>query len=189
MAFSEDLKRQVKEKAAFRCCRCQLFGIEVHHIIPEAEGGVDTIENGAPLCPSCHAAFGDNPKKRREITHARDWWYGVVERMYPGPAVPAAWGAIDTKLDQIQHEIRDNQGAELRALKEMLKKISNETIDGLTPQTATTASSFIVNAYDAASSLRLGDRVHANVICRRCGTRIGLLVGTNSCPNCGATLA
>lgn len=28
--------------------------VEVHHILPLAEGGSDTIENAAALCPSCH---------------------------------------------------------------------------------------------------------------------------------------
>jgi len=183
--FNEDQKREVKEKAAFRCCRCQQIGIEVHHIIPEAVGGTDTLDNAAPVCPSCHASFGDNPQKRKEITQMRDWWYHQVEEMYCGPGSNLGLlPAIDAKLDDIRH----NQGAELRDLKEMLRKVSNETIDGITPETATAASSLIVNASDATSSVRLGERVHANFVCRRCNSRIGLLIGTNACPNCGAPL-
>ena len=59
MPFSENLKRQVKEKAAFRCCRCQLFGVEVHHIVPEAEQWADTIV--LPESPAQAFALGRFP--------------------------------------------------------------------------------------------------------------------------------
>jgi 5-methylcytosine-specific restriction enzyme A len=34
--------------------------LEVHHLIPLAEGGEDTVENAVALCPNCHrqAHFG-----------------------------------------------------------------------------------------------------------------------------------
>lgn len=42
-------------------CASQLFDrddnrpyLEVHHILPLSEGGDDTLENAAALCPSCH---------------------------------------------------------------------------------------------------------------------------------------
>lgn len=64
MAFSEKLKLEVRRMTAFRCCRCQSIVVEVHHIIPQADGGPDTIANAAPLCAKCHADFGANPAKR-----------------------------------------------------------------------------------------------------------------------------
>lgn len=83
MGFSETIKKEVKEKAAFRCCRCQNIGIHIHHIIPQKDGGSDDIDNAAPLCPNCHNDFGDNSEKRKEIHHMRDWWYNQVEIKYP----------------------------------------------------------------------------------------------------------
>ena len=53
MAFNEDTKREVRQKAAYQCCRCRSFGVEVHHILPQKDGGPDTIDNAAPLCPNC----------------------------------------------------------------------------------------------------------------------------------------
>jgi len=53
--------------------------VEVHHIIPESEGGSDTEENAAPLCPSCHETYGANPQKRKFIREARDIWYEICE--------------------------------------------------------------------------------------------------------------
>ena len=43
MPFSEKIKREVKQKAAFRCCRYQNIGIDIHHIIPERDGGFISI--------------------------------------------------------------------------------------------------------------------------------------------------
>ncbi|MGD0400389.1 MAG: HNH endonuclease [Syntrophobacteraceae bacterium] len=67
------LKPDVKHRAAFRCCWRQAIGVEVHHIVPESQGGPDTIDNVAPLCVKCHADFGDDPHKRNEIGEMRDW--------------------------------------------------------------------------------------------------------------------
>lgn len=89
MGFSEKVKKKVKQKSAFRCCWCQSsLDIEVHHVVPQEEGGPDTIENAAPLCPTCHSLVGANPKKRKQLKERRDWWYNVVEKMYPDNIMP-----------------------------------------------------------------------------------------------------
>lgn len=75
MPFPESVRVQVKKMCHFKCCRCQSLGVEVHHIIPEAQGGSNDLENAAPLCPSCHSWFGDNPQLRKQIREMRDWWY------------------------------------------------------------------------------------------------------------------
>ncbi len=82
MAFSEALKLKVRKKAHLSCCLCKAIGVEVHHIIPQEEGGPDTEENAAPLCPSCHEAYGANPQKRKFIREARDLWYEICEKRY-----------------------------------------------------------------------------------------------------------
>lgn len=181
MPFSEKIKKEVKERAAFRCCRCQNVGIQVHHIIPEEHGGESTIENAAPLCASCHVAFGDNPKKRKETTEMRDWWYTQVESRFFSfnPSIEML-EQINTKVEQIQA----NQ-ADVTELKGMLKSVSDEMINSITPATAPLAASNIVNASSAAYSVVLGPKTHANFVCRRCNTRIGLLVGSDVCPRCG----
>lgn len=82
MAFSESVKLLTKKKAHFRCCVCQAFEIEIHHIIPQSEGGPDTEENAAPLCPSCHETYGANPQKRKFIRERRDFWYEICEKRF-----------------------------------------------------------------------------------------------------------
>ena len=82
MAFTETTKLAVKRKAHFACCLCRSVGIELHHIIPQAEGGPDTEDNAAPLCPSCHETYGANTTKRKFIREARDFWYEICATRY-----------------------------------------------------------------------------------------------------------
>jgi len=160
MAFSEKLKKKVKEKAGFKCCRCQSIGVDVHHIVPEVEGGPDIEENAAPLCPNCHDYYGDNPKKRKEIRQMRDWWYKQVERTYPDKNVTfEQLEQINLKLEQIHNK----QTSEIEGLKEMLRGIANKAIDNITVENADVTASTVVNTSAAISAVDVG----------------------SSCPNCG----
>ena len=80
MPFSEKVKLKAKRKSNFRCCICNKVLVEIHHIIPEAEGGLNTIDNAAPLCASCHDLFGGNPEKRKQIRQMRDYWWELMEQ-------------------------------------------------------------------------------------------------------------
>ena len=84
MAFSETTKLQVRRNSHFSCCLCKSIGIEIHHIIPQAEGGLDTENKAAPLCPSCHEMYGANPSKRKFIKEARDHWFEICATRYSG---------------------------------------------------------------------------------------------------------
>jgi hypothetical protein len=80
MPFSESLRAEIRRRADMRCCICHTTGVEIHHIIPQAEGGPDNEDNAAPLCPSCHETYGANPTKRKFIREARDNWVAICER-------------------------------------------------------------------------------------------------------------
>ena len=82
MPFSESLKLEVKKKSNWQCCICEAYYVEIHHVIPQEEGGPDTEENAAPLCPNCHDTYGPNPKKRKFIKEKRDDWYSKCENKY-----------------------------------------------------------------------------------------------------------
>ena len=82
MAFPESIKLTIRHKAHFSCCICHAKGVEIHHIEAQADGGPDTEENGAPLCPSCHETYGANPTKKKFIRDARDHWYGICAARY-----------------------------------------------------------------------------------------------------------
>lgn len=79
MAFSEKLKKEVKEKSDFKCVLCGSSIVEIHHIIPQNEGGPDTFDNAVALCASYHLIYGGNPLKRGEIVRKRDEVYRKQE--------------------------------------------------------------------------------------------------------------
>ncbi len=112
MAFSEALKTTVRRRAHLCCCVCHRFGVEVHHIVPELEGGSDTDENAAPLCPSCHETYGANPQKRRLIREARDLWVEICKtshESYPQELVEIAKALkeLPTKADLERIAVRN----------------------------------------------------------------------------------
>ena len=182
MPFPEKTKLQVKKKSAFRCCRCHEIGIDVHHIIPESEGGPNSIDNAAPLCQNCHDRFGANPEKRKELIQMRDWWYEVVKEKYVGESEKIKEIndlVIAIQKQQVTHsqQLEDMKNKLMRKLDEL--KGSSEEVAGSTSGKIQTR----VNQFVTATTL--GDRVHANFFCKKCRTKIGLLIGSNRCPNCG----
>lgn len=132
MAFDEVLKKKVRKKAAFRCCRCQEIGVEVHHIIPQKEDGPDTEDNAAPLCPSCHTLVGDNPKKRKEIREMRDWWYEEAEKMFSARSTHIQ--QLEEKVDQALVEVRAGT-QEISKLKQVLISFNNASTDFFNKET------------------------------------------------------
>lgn len=143
MAFIQKIIDQVKRASAFRCCRCQSIGIEVHHIIPQKDKGPDTFENAAPLCPNCHTWFGDNPLKHREITQMRDWWYERVKEIFsPHHMDFHVLNDINSKVEALSI----NQERGLLDLQETLKKVALDTIEQMTAGTARIIASGIANA-------------------------------------------
>ena len=85
MPFSESLKVKIRKRADFRCCWCRRpsdsYTVDIHHIKPEAEGGLNTEDNAAPLCPNCHRTHGANPQMRKQIKERRDDWYKKMCRV------------------------------------------------------------------------------------------------------------
>ena len=119
MPFSESLKAEIRRRADMRCCICHAIGIDVHHVIPQADGGPDDEDNAAPLCPTCHGTYGSNPSKRKFIREARDNWYKVCEQQLNTPQLDlnrliglASQGVTRDDLSAFKNELlRDLQTA------------------------------------------------------------------------------
>lgn len=180
MPFSEEIKLQVKHNAAFQCCRCHAISVEIHHIIPESEGGPSDLDNAAPLCPSCHALLGDNPLKRKEIKEMRDWWYEVCRKTYsnPGPLSYATIAKIDHELEQI----KAGQDQYLNDLKGTLSLITPMNVDSITSGSAVITASGIVNT---VSAYQLMPFYYKQSICQNCGAQSVVDQYSHYCPKCG----
>lgn len=61
MPFSETIREDALVRSARRCCVCREFAgraVNVHHIIQEADGGSNGIDNAIVLCLRCHSEAG-----------------------------------------------------------------------------------------------------------------------------------
>ena len=58
------------------------MSLEVHHILPEEDGGTDAEDNAAPLCAGCHRSYGGNPYLRARIREMRDHWYDMCGQLF-----------------------------------------------------------------------------------------------------------
>jgi hypothetical protein len=112
MVFSEALKKEARRKAHYQCvfCRRADVFVEVHHIVPEEDGGPDTLENACSLCPTCHDSYGGNPKKRTRLKEMRDWWWESCARQESNPVtakVLEILGGMDRRHDADRAEMKE----------------------------------------------------------------------------------
>ena len=173
MPFSEHTKIEVKRRSAFRCCRCQTIGVDVHHIIPESDGGPDTFDNAAPLCQNCHDQIGQNPIKRKEIRQMRDWWYGVCERQYATKGYP-----YENKINEINDtlvHIQKGQADLLPNLMGELRALFDQSAANITaPGSALFATGIVASSTGVFSQFPT---------CRECGRATGVLAD-GLCSDC-----
>ena len=91
LSFGKSVREQALVASARHCCVCRRYKavyVEVHHIVPEAEGGPNDLENAIVLCFDCHAAAGhyndSHPRgsklTRSELRRARELWYDAVSK-------------------------------------------------------------------------------------------------------------
>lgn len=101
MPFPEPVKLLAKQQANFRCIVCHQPWVEVHHILPQANGGADDIDNAAPLCGSCHTQYGGNPDLRKQMRERRDWWWARCAQEGQTPADAGVAERLDKFHEQI----------------------------------------------------------------------------------------
>ncbi len=123
MGFSKKIKEDILVASARHCCVCHRYKgvkIEVHHILPQEQGGKDTFKNAIPLCFDCHSDaghyFAKHPKGTKfsitELRKHKKNWFEIVEK-----------NSIPVKEENIIH-------ARYLITKEfdLLKEISNKNL-------------------------------------------------------------
>ncbi len=99
MPFPNVVREEALVRSGRSCCVCHRFVgrcAVVHHIVQEAHGGPNTLENAIVLCPHCHAEAGHyNPRHPlgtkyhpQELRRHRDDWWRYKEREYLPQARP-----------------------------------------------------------------------------------------------------
>lgn len=155
MEFNEKQKLEIKQKAHFMCCLCHNPYVEIHHIIPEAEGGSNSEENAAPLCPYCHETFGSNPTKRNYIRQARDNWYEICKKRYLSDP---------ERLEEITNKLK--QAATKEDLKKAVDSIATLLSDIVTnPRASPAEATEELSDVTASMSMAIIEKAR----CFRCG--------------------
>lgn len=186
MPFSESVVTEARMKAHFRCvvCRDKPF-VEVHHLVPEAQGGSNTLDNAAPLCAGCHDLYGNNPDKRKQISQMRDQWYDICEKRYASPDVrfylqetekiQQALKAMDAKRAMDSQELYSIQNS----LSEVMSR-AGESIRTTPDFEFVSATSGYVGTASA-----MAGAVHMDERCPHCQKFLPFVMEGWPCPNCG----
>lgn len=108
-----------------RCCVCHKFAglnVNVHHIIQEADGGLNTLDNSIVLCSECHCYAGHYNSRHplgtkfspNELRRHRDQWLDNCKRNPAGAfgdelqAVPITQACFPSTLDAFTALIGSN---------------------------------------------------------------------------------
>ncbi|MFC1929241.1 HNH endonuclease [Chloroflexota bacterium] len=188
--FPESVKRQARSKAHYTCVVCRTTPFpQVHHILPPDEGGSNDLDNAAPLCAGCHDIHGKNPDRRKQLREMRDQWYAICESRYSEPSVKGFYDKIDKlcEMQTAQQQAEVNQQQMLNQIQQSLSNLLIYTGDSVAR--AKTQYDVALATSMAGTATTVAGAVHANFICPKCNTRIGLLVGKNQCPNCGTPIS
>jgi hypothetical protein len=114
MPFSKTVRDEVILRSKRHCCVCRIFAgrdLSVHHIVQEADGGPDTLDNAIALCSRCHGEAGHyNPRhplgtkySHDELRRHRDSWWQVCETVWTPPVQ-------DTSTPQLPGSVRKKVG-------------------------------------------------------------------------------
>ena len=118
---------------------CEKIKVDVHHIIPQKDGGTDDIDNAAPLCGHCHDLYGDNPMMRKTIRGRRDLWYELCEKSEQKSDFSPVLKKMDDFFGKLK-DLEDNQEEQSKILNEM-REVSANFLRERADQIATTATS------------------------------------------------
>jgi uncharacterized Zn finger protein (UPF0148 family) len=105
MGFNEKIKLEAKKMANFRCCMCRALIVDVHHLLPQKDGGDDSLQNAATLCGACHRTYGNNPDHRKTIKDMRDHWHAICEQQNKN--FPTDKTSMLEKIDRLDNNIGD----------------------------------------------------------------------------------
>jgi len=119
MPFPLSIREEALVRSGRRCCVCHDFvgrAINVHHIIQEADGGANKLENAIVLCLRCHSEAGHfNPRHPigtkyapSELVKHRDQLWAAVANGNVGTthnSLAVSWRRIFLSSDLHTHRL------------------------------------------------------------------------------------
>lgn len=141
MPFDPQTAEDLMVKAARCCCLCRQFKgqkLEVHHIVPEANGGPSTLDNGLPVCFDCHADVESynhkHPRGRKyrpeELKRLRDEWFTLVADGKIGGHGPAIPTDVDLELIRFYSQCLDRPAFQDEIRQEFSMEDFDQAIEG-----------------------------------------------------------
>jgi len=117
----------------------------------------------------------------------RDNWYDVCEKRFSSQnlAVAQQINALSETLKTIRADQVEYQNT-LNEIKTTIVGSLGGTVDAV--NSAQTIEDLVTASGYSSTAVPLGPGVYANFKCHNCGTIIGLLVGNDKCPTCGAPI-
>ena len=102
MPFSRKIHEEALVRSGRYCCVCHLHAgrdAEVHHVVQEASGGKNTIDNAILLCSKCHGEAGHynvlHPRGTKyspsELLRHRNEWWAYRASNYSADSAPAGF--------------------------------------------------------------------------------------------------
>jgi hypothetical protein len=192
--FSEADKLKAKEAACFKCCVCRVDPcFEIHHLEPLGGNGLD---NAIPLCPRCHDLYGDDPKRKKFLRQARDYWFRVNKK---SPAVIMEMNkSILEVVERIEENVITREEAiqiisetAIQTQERLSEKINEELkIRDLQGIINTVASMVTSDNYSNRQQAKITGETYM-VVCSICGTIYDnqtFKTQKIKCDNCGGVL-
>jgi hypothetical protein len=125
VAFPPSVVERLLVACHRHCCICHKPAgnkMEIHHIVPKAEGGEDSEENGIPLCFNCHAEVEhynpQHPRGRRftatELREHKKQWFAICARAPWEETLREPSGAVAEIADTEIADIDESMFRDLR---------------------------------------------------------------------------
>lgn len=170
MPFSEKTKLEAKKRSNFQCCVCFSPFVEVHHIIPQENGGDDTLDNAAPLCGGCHQKYGGNRELQKQLKEMRDHWWERCKNQNITPEIFEKIDGLGNKVDEVKNVLIPFVERTLSQMRDA------KSVDGL-------SISFMALTSGTSGSVQFA------ISCPRCKNPMRHIGGTSYyCENCDGPL-
>lgn len=108
MPFTLRLREELLVRSRRQCCVCNgasTRDVQVHHIVPEADDGLNDAENAIVLCLKCHAEAGHyNPRhplgtkfSPSELKRHRDQWFAYCDGGFRRELRPSGYAGTSAR--------------------------------------------------------------------------------------------